>query len=421
MKKETKAKIKKAVLGLVLAVPMFVSACHATQPQATSDHFTETFDSENYVEIDLGYSSQEEKEQIADYLECDTYAINIKNRDTFEVLIHNDNEPIYVVFDEKMDDSYKQITKEVLDYVFKIVNKINDNYTYKIIDNNEQIYGFSTAIKYGVDNEMLNHGVCYQSFYEDGYSFGASIYLNTNCLKTEKEEDIINTYYTILHETAHAFGFDDTYFSGANRKTDNVYANTIMCLPRYTKSNPNEFAVKHFSPNDLRCLIALYAKKGTIQNKDELEKLKVMADKYEQEYYKKYIENEKCKEPIEEAFSIELNSTNPEIYSHQIEVKDGKYTIKIIDSTGEILETVTGEAMLIEKEDGTSATILKDVYSKLMYKDRIDEDINEFVCDLFVKKHSKNVYSVQSCIGRYYQSYMTPISVEKTEETSLIK
>ena len=72
------------------------------------------------------YSNDSQVKEIAKALDCNLDDVfNLEGN--YSKLLHNDNEPIYVTIDSKLDD-YKPVITKSLDYMFNTINSINNNF-----------------------------------------------------------------------------------------------------------------------------------------------------------------------------------------------------------------------------------------------------------------------------------------------------
>ena len=336
------------------------------------------------------FTSQEEIVENAEALDCDM-SYMMKRDGDFVRMQHNNGEPIYVCFDESYPDDLKEKSKQSLDYVFGIVNKINDKYHYEVVDKEEfEKMGNKTKIYYTFGEHITDHGT-HQSVAQGHLESHAAWYnfvtgnpvclyyeLNLNKEQSEKTDDK-NLLNTLNHELLHAFGLGDVYTTKALQTTTKFYGNTFM--------NSN-IDIDIITPNDLGCLIALYADEDC-----DVSKMKQELEKYEIKFNKYFAE--KCKEKlvtdedvVDENFiwfggvvrNFEDGSSVGTDYKLQVE--NGYYTLQIKDAvTGKQLDLATGEATL---QNGVM--VLKNVeLNKGLYPHNV-EDCYEggFVQDLAV-------------------------------------
>ena len=259
--------IKKIKNGLKLAVATALIATSLTSCGALQD-----------------YTSQEEIIQAAETFDCDTSYL-MKDNNKFIRMKHNDGEPIYVCFDNAYTEDLKDKAKESLDYIFGIVVKINSNYHYKIVNEQEFHSKLGKTKIYYTFGEHVSTYKQYTSVAQGHLEMNKSLYnwitnnpvyskyevnINKDKLKDRDDESVI---YTFNHELLHTFGLGDVYTNLMNKTTDKHYGNTFM---------NNDAKLDRITPNDLACLISLYAPKMAVEeNSDLINNYKKLVEDYE--------------------------------------------------------------------------------------------------------------------------------------------
>ena len=347
------------------------------------------------------YTTQEDIISNAETLDCDMTYVRTYD-DDFLRMKHNNGDPIYVCFDKEYSEELKEQAKKSLDYIFGIVGKINNNYHYEIVDKFEFDLKINKTKIYYTFGEHV-------STYEDHSSI-ANAHLESHTPNSNKNTDkpIMNYFelnlnkdyvnnnnsndynysfeYTLNHELLHAFGLDDVYTTLINQTTKKYYGNTYMLTS-------TEF--KKITPNDLACLISLYADENC-----DMEKMKAELLKYELKFYKEYANQ--CKEKfeteedfVEESFNfqtgvlIEKEDKTMIGYDYKVTVEEGKYKFEIYDHySNELLDSYSGEAV---SQNGT--IILKNIELKHGMRPNGPYDYYEdgFVQDfIFLSKNGKS-------------------------------
>ena len=176
------------------------------------------------------YSDINDVYKIAEALDTDTAVITNSGTNDPVRLQHNGEEPIYIAIDNEFSDGQKEGINQAIDYVFGIVNSINSNYTYEIVENTE------AAEKFLRGKTVIYYNLGYDYKYSAGSIFSAeNIFTITagcslrNIARINIEEEdwaIDNIVENSIHELLHAFGFDDVYTSPPYpwiQKTDRYY------------------------------------------------------------------------------------------------------------------------------------------------------------------------------------------------------
>ena len=360
-------------------------------------------------------SDEEQVETIAKALDCDLSYMKYNETGGVVRMMHNGNEPIYVHITDEMNEEESALIKESLDYVFGIVGSINDNYKYEFVNENkynkQKILG-KTTIKYQegpCDSGKVDSPG--QILRETNYleRFSNNDYYTTHVIEYDREEhkekDLDQKLYTFIHELLHAFGFDDVYVEGPNKKTNVDHQNTFMKGP---SSGGNII-----TPNDLKCKLSAFAEQ---MGEDELqlyiEKAKIVVSRYEEFYYKNRVEKLKNYEngQISDLNGVDINSKfssnlievdgSEKHQEVEIQIEGDKYTFKIVGdgrdgeciSTGRVIEV-----------DGVK--VLKDVKFTGAFELSDAGKVLETVVDLYLTRIGNRdmLYNVQtygSMIGK---------------------
>lgn len=298
------------------------------------------------IHISNNYLSQEELYEYCESLECDTSYILTTSKDNMLRMQHNNGEPVYVCIDENLSDFEKECIKKSLDKMFGLVGRINNKYYYKIVNKFEYKTKFNkTRIYYtlGELEERVGGRMNGSEIYDNGdvaLIRDYTVYLDLENFKYLNYDYETVVEYSINHETFHLFGIDDVY----NSNKQNTYINVHESL------NGN---IDDLTPNDVRCLIALYADKNKTNPENIEEYYKDILDYY----YNNYITQIVYKQQLEQSFYYEnfifnayvtsSGDDNKEnfIYDYKITVQDGHYEFELIDGlNNRVLKSCSGNA-----------------------------------------------------------------------------
>lgn len=317
------------------------------------------------------FSSDSEIEQMAESLDCDlSYAQKIDGH--YSVMKHNGDEPIYVSFDKNVTEQEIAVATEVLDYAFGIINKINSNYRYEIVDNETYERKSNKTRIYIMEDpcEIVNNfgdevemsGLAHTKreklsrIVEKSVTADHTIQFNRNSALGDME--IFRRI--LLHELSHNLGMGDVHTLLGIQTTDKYYGHTFM------NSTGNFNTLGMYSPNDLKMFVSLY-----MNDDSDRRAIKKMLDEYEQFYYETYANF--CKEKLRTNQNVELEDfcltdklhvtdMNGEVseYIYDFIIVGDSYELVITNAqTNKVLDRATGG---IVRVNGT--IILKDVELK---------------------------------------------------------
>lgn len=332
------------------------------------------------------YSENSQITAIAQALDCDTGYLH----ENFRRMEHNNGEPIYVCFDSSIGQEVKDSAIRSLDYLFGIVGSINDNYYYEVVDKTKfDDLGDKSKIYYDMGEGSLLRGTANASGFIrselDIWSMVSTVRvandfkvtISEKFLKTSEIEDI---YKTCVHELLHAFGFNDVYYNSLfkNEKyRGDTFMNTTLSMN-----------IKDITPNDLKCLIALYAPEfeNLQEQENAVKNYKEMVAEYENAFYYDFAHS--CRDNIQADADITLDEftwkSDSEIYvknnqtkgydsvpyTHEIVVKNGNYNFNLYEGTT-LIDKCAGEAYLID-----GVMVLKNVDLKEGFFPAIMSEIN---------------------------------------------
>lgn len=338
---------------------------------------------------------------IAKELDCDTVYINSKFN-KFAKMEHNGKDPIYVCFDEDLNELEKDSAIKALDYLFGIVGKINSNYRYEIVDKSTfNLTLFKTKIYFEigkkVDEESMSGDIDISlnplSFLTSKLTmYNYTVHQNRTAYQPE-EEELVHLY---VHELFHAFGISDVYL---HEDTEKHQGNTFI-KPSLGRK------VGILTPNDVKCLMALYAEKfeNEVEQNTTISNYKKIIEEYE-DYYYNYFADE-----VRKDFQVTENITRENFYwqgygsyknnynqsgeyFYKIRVENGKYTFNILDTQNNLLDTCTGEACNIN-----GVVILKNVELKEGIAPGLKGNPNGFIQD-FVMTQEKGLITLRDLQG----------------------
>lgn len=314
------------------------------------------------------YSNNKEINYIARELDCDTGYIFTHNKKYIRMQ-HNNKEPIYVSFSSKMSQEEVQCATNSLNYLFGIVGKINDNYRFEIVDKDKfddkklksRIY-FDVSEKSGEENmpgAFVDSNI--NSF--SRLTPKRTTYYSYICRnKNYQFDDLEHLQYAYNHELLHAFGIEDVYTTNTTKYQGNTFI------------QPNIGRVTgEITPNDLKCLIALYSDKLESDNEkqEKLSTYKTMVKEYEDYYYHR-LSSEIVKDlGLSEAVDMEKvywqgqgrfvasADGSEHIYNYKIKLEGNSYVFKILNKDFKVIETYQGELI-----NSNGVVILKDLELK---------------------------------------------------------
>ena len=309
------------------------------------------------------YSSDEKVLAYAEKLNCDMSYVKRRN-DNFIRMRHNGDEPIYVGIDSSYTETEVEAVKLALDEVFSIIGTINSKYRYEIVTEEEfdSIRGKTTIYFTSKTNMQLPNA---DAEIESRLSLISQIIdkklenkFEISLNEKERENCTLQRLVEIFkHELGHAFSFDDVYerkngIAVYNSNKTNTFMNSLI-----------DDMLGTFTPNDVKCWIALYAEDSyKVQFLEN-----IFLAKYTEEYYNRFTAKAiKKVHGVEEfdysSFDFESRFNVNEIdkkfgYIYQISVSNNRYSFAIIDrDSGKLLDMCTGE---VYKSNGV--LVLRDV------------------------------------------------------------
>jgi len=396
----------KIAIASTLILGAVVSSFAGCSSHQRAEYAEETF-------INSEYASEEQEMKLAKDLQCDySYMFGHKYR-----LAHNNGKPIYVTFSEDYPEKLKNATIESLDYIFGLLNGINELYHYEIVDDYDSISSYSNIrYKFGITNRN---------------DAGGQAFLTTNTI--EISEDIIDDYshnrrlyYVVTHELLHLLGFRDVYDEGKNKVTDTFYNTTFMRNTNYEDkvlgcliSSDGD---KMILPNDYACLVASYMA-GVKTESDYVytaRKAKALVSKYEKNFWTANFNKEvNGKFEIPDDITLEFSDIdtlpNGEVcfkyFTFDLEKDRYSITVKDIHKT---LETYNGRVVRVG-----NIVVLKNVrlqsLSEVNFEFRNSEDI---ITDLVLSMNSSgNGVEICDSFGEHINN---AVICENIEEQGLI-
>jgi hypothetical protein len=297
------------------------------------------------------YSSQSQIKEIASELNVEDMNVLTTNGQV-KRLKYNDGEPIYVKISDDFNNEAKEGIQDSLDYVFGIVNPINDNYTYEIVSNDFKQKSNQTVISY----ELVEKDNDFRGQYNDTRDLsnigstivGKSTTSTNQTIKINIDNGQNQNTYT--HELLHAFGLADTYSLAGIEDyimSDMIYKD--LSFPTFMDSrNRNQTDI---TVSDYATLMSLYTKpfKSEEQKNLIIKKYKEKLSEYQDYLDSKKIQSLKqaqSSEPIELKNDYNLYTTfkiNGEIILSNVSIHlDGdKYTLTS-SYDNQVLETCEG-------------------------------------------------------------------------------
>lgn len=280
---------------------------------------------------------------------------NINSNELIRLKPNGKDEPIYINLDKSIDSKLATHINSSLNYIEDVFSNINDNYTFKIVNdfeyNVKKAIG-KTTIKYECNDIVKSNtsGTAYRtlnkSFFDDVINNNERNLYYTDCTIVIDEKSYINysesNILTVLnHELLHCFGLGDIYYG-------KVDTGSFMRAQ-------NGYFINFISPNDFRMLYSAYGDKhlnkdGTINIK-KLTEIKEKLNLYENEYYnfvaKNLIEKKDLKNIMDidksdfnnrgfvtHSYYTDNNKTNS--FMFKFEIKDDKAKIIIYKDNKEV-------------------------------------------------------------------------------------
>lgn len=208
----------------------------------------------------------------------------------------NDDKKIYVYVSQYVGERATKNIEKVMVEFNEIFSYINDDYHFATCNKNEyseQKKNSNTVISFDyLYVEEYTRSGCMKGDHEDyvletssgtqtnGYIFNAHIFLNSKIFDELDDEVQLNV---IKHEFLHTLGFGDMY--------DGYKDETSLMNGRLRDSSC------HLSPNDIKMLYVAYGNKHINKdgsyNKQKVEEIKKLIDKYEVYYYDYLMKNVK--------------------------------------------------------------------------------------------------------------------------------
>lgn len=296
------------------------------------------------------YAPKEQIEEVAKILDCDLSYLNQGKFNNQIRLRHNEDKPIYVSIDSGFNDEEKSDIVYTLDNVFGLMKDINSHYTYEIVDEDKLPKSiFISTIKYklGVpknsdtvfaNNKFGNKDLFMNPLVKTTTNTSTIIY-NRDLVKNQKANRII----ILTHELLHSFGFDDVYFD----QTGKHYYNTLLEVENSYREYDKSKGFPIITPNDYRCLIAVYAEK--FKNEEEktayINKFKMKAEEYDSLYYSVY----KDVNNLNGFNSNDLHFKGTFVdYIYDVKIKNNSYSFAIYGKNNNIIEKCNGQAINID-------------------------------------------------------------------------
>ena len=413
--KNVKHNLKIGVVASLISASILTSLFSSCSPLESC--FGNGFDFSLYEQQQ---SSQEQIDRLAKDLNCDNSIMKIDHGEICR-LAYNDNEPIYITFENDFPQEFKEQVINSLDFIFGLVGEINPLYYYEVVDDYNKIKN-KANIRYATFKENTYTNGRAEIYTYNNLNCGNTIKLNKQLLEIEannpKNQELL-IYNTCLHELLHVFGLNDVYNEGGLKNTENYYGNTFL---------QNAHNLTSITPNDYKCLLSAYAPEvDTNQNYYTLlDNMSKKASKFAYQYYlnryQSLTEPQKYYHPTPNQLCLQATFNDDKgvvgQIVHILTISDDTYTIEIYKD-GCIIETHKGIAThLSPTEDCDSIIILQNF--TLSNGSDIKSNFNnckKLITDVIIRKSFQNEYFVifdgQSAICEY-----TYNEIEKTFETN---
>lgn len=262
----------------------------------------------------------------------------------FRRLPHNNDNPIYVGVSNAFDENEKLMINNVLDYYENLFSNINDHYKFKVVNVAEAYF-----------QSIIGNNVLYyfeKSINAKGLNVSRPNLLNFNYTKNstiiidKKITNELEKYYTIMHETAHAFGLGDIYTADVSHFDTFMYGSSFA------------YNVQMLYPNDVAMFYAMYGE--DFRNGQEINQSKLLQAQNSFENYKDLFYN-KSINLINEIYSfdnmsqIDQETINDNVFSFGMnnynekttQIENFVYNIKINNEQDATFSITDGENQIL--------------------------------------------------------------------------
>ena len=278
----------------------------------------------------------------------DNLVYNNKFSDRYIRLQIDEGKPVIIdILDKKTEDK-KEILQDIVNYYNKIFKTINEDYSFKIKDENTKVSLTDTVIYVGdkiSSSQFLGGfmGLYTPDLGEGCFVSGAYIQMNWESIEEYDDSNDL-AKYVLLHEIGHCLGLGDVYYKGKNKVCDYINYNTIM-----HRTDKNRILALY--PNDYALLQSLYSKEyekcGNYEEAVKIMKKKI--ETYTYNFYYAYANKLKEKGMSEIDLNIEDLPRNLTFEGYNIcEVnflENNKCQLIIRNEEGKILESVIGDVL----------------------------------------------------------------------------
>ena len=279
---------------------------------------------------------------------------------------NNNNKPICVSFSKEYEGTrYKRIAINALDYIFGLLSEINDNYSYKVVSTPEVAVrqGFGESVIRFYEKDLVGENKSAHGTEQSkrnlidifsGKNMFSDIFINADFDLLNKCSDEY-VFYVFVHELTHGFGRNDVYDKSGINYPNGINYDTYMFV-RY----PESIFPQMLTPDDYVQLLSEYSKKYNTDAEKEacIQRCKYLLQEYKNKYYQTFADtlNDKFQtdgKKIKNAeaenynFSRTIVYTDGEMAKHlyQLEVKDGRYKLTILNDDGEVIDCAKGEVI----------------------------------------------------------------------------
>lgn len=308
------------------------------------------------------YSSDKDMNRLISDLSCDTASMTLGNGNISR-LAHNNGEPIYVSFDQCVSEDMKNASIQTLDYIFGLVNNINNLYFYEIVEYDRYV-STKSNIRYTMYDENESD-VKNASAYVLRTSYGKFYATNTVYINSSLENRSSNYInYVLTHELLHIFGFEDVYLNGEVKNTNDYFDNTFL--------NVSDIYINSglISPNDYKFLLCAYTPRDSYTNYNSvLAEYFDLIDYYSTEFFDTIASktlsnqiNKICDTHIDSEIELSLNTGEKYVLS----ANGDEYSMSIIINDLE-QERLTGKLKYIKiGDDNKTIVVLTNINSKYL-------------------------------------------------------
>ncbi len=352
----------------------------------------------------------------------------------YRVLPHNNGKPIYIsISDEILNSDYSQVVKDNIDYIFNVVGRINPQYKYEIVSEND-IFTHKLLMQsvIQIKNENLskiveNDGVVADAIIRENSNIldlvstsneRSNITISIDLNNIKNKNNVENYLASIFRdEFDQACGLNDTYSASTTlfgkKNLDNLrreYYSTLM-----ETGNFRENFLNNYTPHDFKRFVSVLHENGTAK---DVEHYKQLCEDYTKEYYEElekfilerkdipYPENAKECVRLTNRATFYGESEKGNDYIFDVKINGDKYLYQMYKD-GELIGDCEGDVIHCD-----NMTFLLDVHVPFF----TPSDSQGFIGDLVLVKNG-GAYSCFSpeLDSDYYFDDVEKVKISETE------